>query len=821
MASTLETYRARRTAGHTPEPFGGSASAPGLYVIQQHAASRMHFDLRLELDGTLKSWAVPKGPSLDPSVKRAAILVEDHPIEYGGFEGHIPEGNYGAGAVIVWDRGRWLPEGDARAGLEAGKLVFELQGYKLRGRWALVRTRRDDRQWLLIKHRDAFANGDAPAPESVLSGLTVEELRDHLEPARALRASLQRDGVPQRRVDPTKLSPMLCQPRDEPFSDPRWVFELKYDGYRLFATRDEGQVRLFLRRGSQATSVFPDVVAALSKLPYDGLVLDGEVVVLDDTGHASFQLLQQRAQLRRGMDIDRASLRLPATYFAFDLLAAEGFDLRDLPLVERKRILRKVLPPAGPIAYADHLEEHGEALWQEVVRRHLEGMVAKRADAKYRGGRSPSWVKISLGHRADFAVVGFTAPEGARHALGALLLGTHHHGRLVLAGAVGTGFSDDELVRTLELLAPDVVKRKPVEGELARAAHATWVKPRHVVEVRFKEWTSDGRIRQPVFVRWRPDKQPAECVRDPAEAPPLTAPARRPSIPRANKVFWPEAGYTKGDLVTYYDHVAEWILPYLRDRPLLLTRYPDGIEGKSFFQKDAPSWAPGHVRRVKLWSEERQAEISQFVCDDVETLRWLAEMGTIPLHVWASRVATLEHPDWASLDLDPKRAPFEHVVQVALATKALCDDVKLPAFIKTSGSTGLHVLVALGRQLTHEQARQWAELIARVVVVRLPEIATVERQVARRGGRVYVDFGQNGRGKTLAAPLCVRPVPFAGVSMPLRWSEVTPTLSPEDFHLGNAVTRLQRMREDPLLPVLTQVPDLAAALERLGELQQG
>lgn len=821
MASALDKYRAKRTAGRTPEPFGGQASAPGLFVVQQHAASHLHYDLRLELDGTLKSWAVPKGPSLDPTVKRAAILVEDHPVEYGGFEGHIPEGNYGAGAVIVWDRGRWLPEGDARAGLEEGKLVFELQGYKLKGQWALVRTKRDDRQWLLIKHRDHFATGQTPGPESVLSGLTVEALSEHLEPARALRASLKRDGVPHRKVDPTTLSPMLCQPRDAPFSDPRWVFELKYDGYRLFATRVDGEVRLFLRRGSQATNVFPDLVAALTKLPYDGLVLDGEVVVLDDTGHASFQLLQQRAQLRRSLEIDRASLRLPATYVAFDLLAVEGFDLRDLPLVERKRVLRTVLPPAGPIAYADHIEEHGEALWDEVVRRHLEGMVAKRADARYRSGRSSAWLKIALGRRADFVVVGFTAPEGSRQALGSLLLGVHHHGRLMLAGAVGTGFSDDDLHRTLELLEPDVVKRKPVEGDWPRGGRVTWVKPRHVVEVHFKEWTNDGRIRQPVFVRWRPDKLPEECVRDPQEAPAKELRPARPPTPRADKIFWPDAGYTKGDLVAYYEQVAPWLLPYLRDRPLLLTRYPDGIDGKSFFQKDAPSWAPAHVRRVRLWSEERQAEVSQFVCDDAETLRWLADMGTIPLHVWASRVATLERPDWASLDLDPKSAPFEHVVQVALATKALCDGVKLPAFVKTTGSTGLHVLIALGRQLTHEQARQWAELIARLVVERLPDLATVERQVARRGGRVYVDFGQNGRGKTLASPLCVRPVPFAGVSMPLRWEEVTPSLSPSDFHLGNAVSRLRKLGEDPLLPVLTQTPDLAAALERLSALSRG
>lgn len=503
-SKTLGAYRARRDARKTPEPFGSGASSPGLYVFQHHQASHLHYDLRLEVDGTLKSWAVPKGPSLDPSVKRAAFLVEDHPIEYGGFEGHIPEGNYGAGSVIVWDRGVWMPDGDPKAGLEAGKLTFELKGEKLRGSWTLVRMKRNPKEWLLIKHRDRFASAEKKlAPRSVLSGLTVEELSEGVDKQDVLRERIEALGAPRASLPASALSPMLCETRRTPFSDPKWVFEFKYDGYRLLSRRSESGVKLFFRSGSEVTETFPELVEALARLPFDEWVIDGEVVVLDDAGHTRFELLQKRA-----------SLLLPATYFAFDLLAAEGFDLRSLPLLERKKLLKEVVGSEAPVLYSPHIAEHGQALWERVEAQSLEGMVAKRADSKYRSGRSPAWVKVPRQRRSDFAIVGFTEPEHSRKGFGALLLATWNGTDFILAGSVGTGFDDESLVRIRALLQPDAAPKKTAKGKVSSGKTPTWVTPRLVVEVRFKNRTNGGRLRQPAFVRFRPDKSPEQCKRE-------------------------------------------------------------------------------------------------------------------------------------------------------------------------------------------------------------------------------------------------------------------------------------------------------------------
>lgn len=501
-SKALKTYRMRRDARKTPEPFGSGASSPGLYVVQHHAASHLHFDLRLEMGGTLKSWAVPKEPSLNPSVKRAAFQVEDHPVEYGGFEGHIPKGNYGAGSVIVWDRGMWIPDGDPAAALEAGKLTFELKGQKLRGRWALIRMKRNPKEWLLFKRKDRFADADGePAPESVLSGLTVEELAQGVDKRQALRQRVEALGAPRTTLPASALAPMLCETTSTPFSDSKWVFEFKYDGYRLMSRRHEDGVKLFFRSGAQVTESFPELVEALARLPFEEWVIDGEVVVLDDTGHASFELMQKRS-----------SLHLPATYFVFDLLAVEGFDLRRLSLLERKKLLEEVVGSQPPILYSPHIEEYGRALWEQVEAQSLEGMVAKRADSGYRSGRSSWWLKVPRQQRGDFVVVGFTKPERTREGFGALLLATYDGVDFVLAGRVGTGFDDEALARVRTLLQADVVSEKTAIGDVPAGKRPTWVKPRQVVEVRFKNWTSDGRLRQPVFVRFRPDKSPRQCL---------------------------------------------------------------------------------------------------------------------------------------------------------------------------------------------------------------------------------------------------------------------------------------------------------------------
>ena len=829
----LERYRGMRSADSTPEPFGSRAPRPGLFVVQQHAASRLHYDFRLEWNGVLLSWAVPRGPSLDPAEKRLAVHVEDHPVDYADFEGVIPEGNYGAGAVILWDRGRWQPVEDPDAGLANGKLLFDLEGYKLRGRFTLVRTggraKPDSKDWLLIKKPDGYAKeGDeATLPDtSVLSGLTLEELREGSERAARVAEEIGEAAAPGR-VELARLKPMLAERIERPFSDPEWLFEVKYDGYRVLGAATDGEATLRTRNGNDTTERFPEVTQALAALPVEHLVLDGEVVAMDREGRPRFQRLQQRARLTRAADIERATVENPVTWFVFDLLGFGDCDLRSLPLTQRKAWLEALLPAHGPLRYADHFLERGEQVYAAVAEQGLEGMVAKRADAPYRAGRSSSWQKLRILATDDFVVVGFTPPAGSRPGFGALDLGWYAGGELVYAGRVGTGFGDALLVELREALDGMVRDTPPCGGPLPRTKGQQWVEPRLVCEVRYAEVTGDGYLRQPAFLRLRDDKAPEECLRpDRAEdalalaSPPEGVPAEdAKEVPFTNldKVFWPEEGHTKGDLIDYYRAIAPWLLPYLEDRPLVMTRYPDGILGKSFYQKDAPSWVPDWLRREDIWSEHAEREVHYFVCDDVESLLYVINMGTIPLHVWSSRVANLPHPDWCILDLDPKGAPFEHVRKVALVIRDLCEELELPSFPKTSGSSGLHVLLPLGGALTYDQSRSFGELLAREVVRVLPDIATVVRRVGAREGKVYVDYLQNRHGQLLVAPFSVRPLPKAPVSMPLRWREVNAKLHNERFTIENAIARLKRLGEDPCAGVLAAEADVPRALARLSE----
>ena len=831
--SHLDAYRAKRSLERTPEPAGAVGRDGGrLFVVHQHAARRLHFDLRLEMEGVLRSWAVPKGASYDTAEKRLAVHVEDHPLEYGDFEGIIPAGNYGAGAVIVWDRGEWVPVGDTRDGLAKGKLLFELRGYKLRGLWTLVKLKKSEKDWLLIKERDAWASQDAGElpGESVLSGLTVEQLGAGADLGEPVRRELVRLGAPRAPVDPRRVTLMLAEPAESAFSRPGWLFEPKLDGYRVLVARAGAEPRLLTRNGNDCAEAFPEVVRAVAALPFRHLVLDGEVVALDDAGRPSFQRLQGRARLRRAIDIRHAAVNTPVTYYAFDLLGFEEFDVRPLPLDVRKALLQRLLPPAGPVRYLEHVEEDGEALYREAERLGLEGVVAKKAAAPYRGGRSPAWLKVRSRRTGDFAVVGFTAPKGSRGGFGALHLADHVGGALVYAGRAGSGFAERQLAEVRRTLEAAVRRDPPCAGPIPKDRTTTWVTPSLVCEVAYTEWTDEGLLRHPVFLRFRDDKSVADCVRqtpaarEEADAPSAPArPGRGASTPGAlpfeltntAKVFWPDQGYTKGDLIAYYRAIAPWLLPYLRNRPLVMTRYPDGITGKSFFQKDAPGFRPAWIRTERMWSEDTQREIDYFVCDDEAALLYVVNLGTIPLHLWASRAPTLERPDWCILDLDPKGAPFVHVVRVAREARALCRRIGLPVLVKSSGSSGLHLLVPLGRQCTHEQSRSLGELLARCLVQRLPEIATIVRQVSQRDGRVYVDYLQNGSGKLIVAPFSARPLPGAPVSVPLGWREVTDALDIRAHTIRTVPERMRRMRKDPLAGVLDEVPDLGSALERL------
>jgi bifunctional non-homologous end joining protein LigD len=842
----LDAYRAKRSLDRTPEPAGavGSEGDGRLFVVHQHAARRLHFDLRLEMEGVLRSWAVPKGPSYDTGEKRLAVHVEDHPLEYGDFEGIIPAGNYGAGAVIVWDRGEWVPIGDPLAGLEQGKLLFELRGYKLRGVWTLVKLKKSEKDWLLIKERDAWAAKDPPElpAQSVLSGLTVEELGAGEDRGAAIRRELARLDAGRKPVDPKAVTLMLAETAERAFSRKGWLFEPKLDGYRVVAARGGAEPRLLTRNGNDCASAFPEVVRAVAALPFGRLVLDGEVVALDERGRPSFQLLQSRARLRRPIDIRHAAVNTPVTYYAFDLLGFEDFDLRALPLSARKALLQRVLPPVGPLRCLEHVEEAGEALYQEAERLGLEGIVAKKADSPYRPGRSPAWLKVRARRTGDFVVVGFTAPKGSRGGFGALQLADYVDGTLTYAGRAGSGFSDRQLAEVRRTLESSRRPTAPCVGPLPAGKDTTWVEPALVCEVEYSEWTGEQLLRQPVFLRFRDDKRPEECVREvpggrvaeeaapdgaraaggtvASEPPERQTPERGAGelpfeLTNVSKVFWTDDGYTKGDLLAYYRAIAPWLLPYLRNRPLVMTRYPDGIAGKSFFQKDAPGFRPKWIRTERMWSEDTQREIDYFICDDEAALLYVINLGSIPLHLWSSRVPTLERPDWCVLDLDPKGAPFAHVVEVARAARTLCQRIRLPLFVKSSGSSGLHLMVPLGRQCTHEQSRSLGELLARCLVGRLPEIATIVRQVSQREGKVYVDYLQNGSGKLIVAPFSARPLPGAPVSVPLTWREVTPTLDIRRHTIANTPERMRKLGRDPLAEVLELSPDLGGALERL------
>ncbi len=826
----LQRYRTKRSASGTSEPFGGGGPGGGsLFVVQKHRASSLHWDLRLEMDGVLVSWAVPRGPSPNQADKRLAVHVEDHPLEYADFEGVIPAGNYGAGPSIVWDRGLWTAVEDPAEGMKKGKLLFDLKGYKLRGRWTLVRTSGgEDNHWLLIKERDAYEDpeggtGDYP-DDSILSGLTVDALGAGGDFGAGLRERCAAAGAVQAAVSADAVKVMNAEPREAPFSRAGWVFEIKYDGYRLVGETGGSAARLVSRNGNDLTRVFPEVAMALGRLPYRAAILDGEVVVNDAAGIPSFQLIQKRGRLQREGDIARAAVTLPATYYAFDLLAFEGYDLRGLPLLERKALLREVLPSTGPIRYSDHIPEQGEAMYRHIVGMGLEGVVAKRADSIYVGGRSRSWLKVRVAHTADFAIHGFTEPESGRTGFGALHLACWQDGAYTYAGRVGTGFSAKLLKELGEQLRGLPPAEAPMGAEVAGSGQHRWIAPELVAEVRYKEITEAGVLRHPSFLQLRDDKPPEDCVpvggaRSLDEpAPPVeTAPERVVHFTNLDKPFWPEDGYVKGDLVDYYRHAAPWILRYLADRPVVLTRFPDGIHGKSFFQKNAPEFAPSWIRRVRLYSEGSERDLDYFVTDDLESLLYVANSASIPLHIWQSRVADIGRPDFCVLDLDPKEAPFTDVVTIARFLKELCDEIELPSFVKTSGSTGLHILIPLGGQVTYEQSRNIGHLLALMTARELDGIATVARRPSQREGKVYVDFLQNGHGRLIVAPFCVRPLPGAPVSTPLDWAEVGEGLSIADYTIRTVPERMTQ-RKDPMQEVLELRPDLGRSVERLARL---
>jgi bifunctional non-homologous end joining protein LigD len=858
---TLERYRQKRNFWVTPEPQGkvGKRRSQGLaFVVQKHAATRLHYDFRLELDGVLLSWAVPKGPSLDPNDKRLAMHVEDHPIEYGEFEGVIPPKQYGAGTVLLWDRGTWTSKTDPHEAYAKGHLKFELHGEKLKGVWNLVRSRSGkyggEKSWLLFKEADDFARLGAQAlltedrPDSVVTGRTIDEIaaqKDRVWNSNQSVAANVKGGAIRKRASrpaaalgklegarkaglPDAIEAQLATPMKAPPTGPNWIHEIKYDGYRMLCRVVDGDVRMISRNGKDWTGNFPSIVRALARLPVESAWLDGEAVVVDDKGRTSFQALQNA--------LSGASATAPS-YFAFDLLYLDGVDLRGVALVERKRLLEELLSnmPAT-IKYSEHFAVPGSAFLHNVSALGLEGMVSKRADLPYQPGRGSAWQKIKRARRQEMVIGGFTDPEGSRDSFGALLLGVYEpDGRLSYSGKVGTGFNSASLASLHRALAPLEQKQSPFHnpprGAEARRAH--WVKPVLVAEVSFTEWTNDGTLRHPSFQGLRADKPASEVVRerevnaddgDTREEPVSQAPARSP--PRANakdaiagvvltnpdKALYAEARLTKRDLALYYGAVGEWMLPHLRDRPLTLVRCPNGWDKKCFYQKNADDSIPDTISRVRI-DDGDGGHSFYTMANSVTAIVALLQMGVLEIHPWGSRAEKLGFPDRIIFDLDPDEdLPWEDVKQAVLVVKTLVEGIGLAAFLKTTGGKGLHVVVPIEPTVHWDHVKGFTKAVAELLERTFPDRFTAKLLKVSRHGRIFIDYLRNAEGATAVGAYSLRAKANAPVSTPIHWDELGKDLRFAHFNARNVPARLKRLKTDPWRKLADQATALTPAV---------
>lgn len=844
---SLEEYSRRRSFQRTPEPEPGREDRVGgrRFCVQRHHARRLHYDFRLEVSGALKSWAVPQGPTLDPLAKRLAVMVEDHPIEYGDFEGNIPAGNYGAGSVMLWDRGTFelVGERSVEEQIERGDLKFRLEGEKLRGEFALVRMkgRGKGNEWLLLKKRDAEA---LPGwdPEgfawSVLTGRTQEEIAKDLAPHGAAERGGRGGGPPCEGVVqvamPETLTPMLATPAAAAPAEPGWLFEVKWDGVRALCFVKDGAVRLVSRNGNPMDRQYPELSVLPHHLAAASAILDGEIVALDEEGRPSFSRLQPRIMATDANTVAHLARTRPVALYVFDLLYLDGWDLRQAPLAERRRLLGSVMKPGGAMRLSESFADKGAELLEAAKARGLEGIVAKRAASAYEPARSREWLKVKITREQDFVICGYT--KGERDFFGALALGTWDKGELVFAGSVGTGF-DRKLMESIHRLLEE---RAGARCTFAAAPDlpqpVAWVRPELVCTVRFHSWTEEGRLRAPVFVGLRPEADPRECVREQAPdagagvGPPLlggaagealvTVDDRTLRFRNLNKVFYPREGYTKRDVINYYDAVAELLGPHLKDRPLSLKRYPNGIGEAHFFQKNAVLGFPEWVRREKIAEDGGEPKL-YVIGSDRASLLFLANLGCIDQNPWMSRVGSLDHPDSVLIDLDPQECDFGRIVEAAQLIRRKLEQLGLEGYPKTTGGDGMHIYVPLEPVYTYEQTRSFAEILARLAAVERPDLFTTPRSVARRDkGKVYFDYLQNGKGKTISAPYVLRAYPGAPVATPLSWREVTAVLRPEQFHLRNAPERFTRLG-DLFAGVLTRRQRLEPAMEKLEGLLRG
>ncbi len=800
----LDEYSKKRDFNKTPEPKGSSTSAPhhSRFVVQRHQARRLHFDLRLEMKGVLKSWAVPKGPSMNPQDKRLAIHTEDHPLEYLTFRGTIPKGNYGAGEMTVWDSGTYrLVAGDANDPvqlLEKGDLKLEFFGNKLQGTFALVRTGRGEKnnQWLLIKKKDAFS--------SSLS-YDANDYAEHKEKA------AETENNPHDMV-----KPMLATNTTSVFSKPGWIYEIKWDGYRLLSNIRKGKVNIYSRNGISYNLKFQAIADSLKFIPHEA-ILDGEVVVVNEEGIPDFQQLQDYGEDSAG------ELR----YYVFDLLFLNGHDITHLPLVERKSLIPEIIDDLPLIYYCDHVESMGNTFFQQALDAGLEGIIAKKADSVYTpGSRTENWLKIKGVETQGALICGYTESEGAL--FGSLILGLFEENELRYIGNCGSGFNSALQKELLEAFKHYEIDHSPFQKKISLKGRVpVWLEPILICEVKFSNWTKSGSMRHPVFKALRSDKIPTEIHMEERTESPQKAPTPSKSeellevggieVPISNleKVYWPEQGIIKYQLIDYYLQIADTILPYLKDRPQNLHRHPNGIDKKSFYQKDTTGIFPHWIETLPIYSSSAGKEIEYMLCQNEATLLYMANLGCIEINPWNSGKDQLDCPDYTVIDIDPSEGnTFDEVIEVAQAAHSILKGAEIPGYCKTSGSSGLHIYLPLAAQYTYEEARDFTKLVCYLINEQLPTLTTMERKLDSRKGRVYLDYLQNRRGQTLASAYCVRPKPEAPVSAPLEWKEVKQGLKTADFNIFNMPERIEK-KADLFKNVLGAGIQIEKVLERL------
>jgi len=851
----LEEYRRKRDFRKTPEPAGRSpaqkkAAATLTFVIQEHKARRLHFDFRLELDGVLKSWAVPKGPSLDPGEKRLAVEVEDHPLDYGGFEGVIPEGQYGGGTVLLWDRGIWVPaDPDPAAAHAKGMLKFELRGEKLHGNWGLVRmggkaARERRPNWLLVKERDEAAvpeSGDAVVMDNPLSVETGRSLEVIAEDRDRVWDSGKGETTPRHPPDhirgarkgriPGNLKPQLATPATAAPAGPDWVHEIKYDGYRLFADIEHGKVRLITRSGLDWTGKFPELAHAFAQLPVDTTLIDGELVHLASNGTTNFSGLQDAIATGKTGALN---------FFAFDLLHRDGWDLTGASLEDRKAALADIIPPdtEGMLRYSDHQEGHGPAVLTQASGLGLEGIVSKRRDAPYRPGRGGAWFKVKCRNREEIVVIGFTDPEGKREGFGALLAGYYDpSGALRYAGRVGTGFSAERLADLRQQLDALVVKTPSVTlPKEAPRKGVHWVRPVLVAEVEFAGWTADQILRHASFQGLREDKSPREVVYDPGKLPAVEQPTTnmRPSradtdiAPRArdgsmmfegvrlthpDRVLYPEEALTKLDLARYYQAVAKWVVPHLAHRPLTLVRCPGGQGKPCFYQKHLGKGAPETIGHIDITEDDET--VAYPVIEDLAGLIGLVQMNVIELHPSGAGVDKLDTPDRITFDLDPDEGlAWSRVTEAAVDIRQALQAIGLESFAKTTGGKGLHVVVPLQPKLGWDEVKAFTKWVADSFVAQSPDRFTANQAKRARRGRIYIDYLRNSRGATAIGAYSPRARPGATVSTLLFWEEVENGVRPVGFTVATVPERLAGLKKDPWAEIGKLRQSISAAVRR-------